>query len=110
MGHHAAVTRLVRHVDGVEGFRERADLIDLDEDRVCDPLADAAPESLRVGHEQVVADELHPLTETLRDGAPAVPIVFRKTVFDRDDRIRIADLLVKSTIWPAESGLSRVVG
>jgi hypothetical protein len=47
----------------VEGLGERADLVDLDQDRVGDALVDAAGQALGVGDEQVVADELHPVAE-----------------------------------------------
>src|SRR5512137_104148 len=39
--HDGGVIRAVRHLDGFEGFAERADLVDLDEDGVVDILCDA---------------------------------------------------------------------
>ena len=44
--------------DGVDGLGDCADLIELDEDGVGDALVDAAGKDFRVGHEDVVADEL----------------------------------------------------
>ncbi len=54
----AAYVRLVGHVDGGEGFGQRADLVGLDENRVGDVLVDAFGENPGVRDEQVVADEL----------------------------------------------------
>ena len=55
----ARVAGVARHRDRVERFGDRADLIQLDEQRVADVLADAAPQDLGVGDEHVVADQLH---------------------------------------------------
>ena len=52
------VAGVARHGHRVERLGDRADLVQLHEDRVRDPLLDAARENLRVGHEDVVADEL----------------------------------------------------
>ncbi len=45
-------------LDGVDGFGDAADLIELDEDGVGDAFVDAAGEARCVGDEEVVADEL----------------------------------------------------
>src|SRR6185503_7398680 len=42
--------------------------------------------------EEVVPDELHTVTEPLRQRAPRLPVVLRSTVFDRDDRITADEL------------------
>src|SRR5260370_41479833 len=44
--------------DGVDGFRDAADLVQLDENGVGDAFADAAGKTRSVGDEEVVADEL----------------------------------------------------
>ena len=64
--HHRGVAAAVRQLDRVERLGERADLVDLDEDRVGDAGVDAAGEALDVGDEQVVADELHAVAEAAR--------------------------------------------
>src|SRR5688572_12366135 len=46
------------HVDGGKGLAERADLVDLHQDRVGSLRLDALLEELDVGDEQVVADKL----------------------------------------------------
>ena len=54
-----------RESHGVERLRDRADLIDLHEDRVADARVDAALEALRVRDEEVVTDELDALAESI---------------------------------------------
>ena len=56
--HDGRVAGVARHRDRVERLGERADLVDLDEDRVADAEVDAALQALGVRDEQVVADEL----------------------------------------------------
>src|SRR6476620_2424998 len=75
VAHHAAVAVAVGQVDRVEGFGERADLVDLDQQRVRGAGGDAAAEPLGVGDEQVVADDLHLAAEALGHGLPAVPVL-----------------------------------
>ena len=53
------VAGVARHRDGVERLGDRADLIQLHEQRVADAFGDAALQDLRVGDEHVVADQLH---------------------------------------------------
>src|SRR5262245_36842634 len=45
------VARMLRGAHGFEGFGQRADLVDLDEDRVRDPVVDAALEARRLRDE-----------------------------------------------------------
>ena len=61
--------------DRVQRLGERADLVELDEDGVGGPALDGAAQPLGVGHEQVIADELHAVAEPLLEEHPAVPIV-----------------------------------
>src|SRR5213593_3618699 len=54
-----AVRCLSRHIDGIQGFGERTDLIDLNKDCIRDAHSHAAREPFRVGDKQIVADELY---------------------------------------------------
>ena len=63
---------------------------------------DPAPEPDRIGHEQVVADELDACAELPGEQLPAVPIVFGESVFDRNNRITIDQVAVEATISSAE--------
>ena len=72
VGDDGAVARALGQLDGLERLGQRADLVDLDEDRVGEPLADALLQDRRVGDEEVVAHELHARAEPPRS-APASP-------------------------------------
>ena len=58
MRNHARVAGLARHLDGRERFTHRADLVELDQNRVADLLRDPFFQNRRVRHEHIVTDEL----------------------------------------------------
>ena len=87
VAHHAAVAVPMGQVDGVERLGQRADLVHLDQEGVGGALVDAAREPLRVGDEQVVADDLDPVVRALGQRCPAGPVVLGERVLDRDDRV-----------------------
>ncbi len=109
--HDRGVGRLVGHLDGVERLGERADLVDLDEDRVGDALLDAPAEPLGIGHEEVVADQLDLAAELVGGDLPAFPVVLGQAVLDRDDRVladqllEIGDLLGRLALLAALAGV-----
>ncbi len=74
-------------VDGVQRLRQRADLVDLDEDRVGHAPVDAVLQTRHVGDEQVVAHQLDTPAQAVREQLPAVPIVLRHAVLDADDGV-----------------------
>src|SRR4030066_28123 len=84
MGDHRAVARAVGDLDGRQRLGERADLVDLDQDRVGDPAPDAAREALDVGDEEIVADELDARPEPPGERGPAVPVVLGEAALDAD--------------------------
>src|SRR2546428_3909160 len=94
VGHDSRVARPLRHLDRLQGFRQRADLVQLDEDRVPNALRNPLREDLRVGHEDVVANELHPMPQPLGEHLPALPVLLAQSVLDRDDRIAPDETLV----------------
>ena len=85
MADHPTVAVGLGKAHGVEGLGQSADLIDLDEDRVGHALVDRATEEILVGDEKIITNELHPIAESFRDQAPALPVVLGETVFDRQD-------------------------
>ena len=89
MRHHrrVAVARGQQH--GVERLRQRSDLVDLDQDRVRRPRVDPALQPRCVRHEHVVADQLHPVADALREEHPAVPVVLGHAVLDGHDRVPV---------------------
>ena len=59
----ARVAVLLREAHRLDRLGERADLVDLDEDRVADAAVDALLQPLGIRDEEVVADELDPVAE-----------------------------------------------
>src|SRR6185369_16566587 len=77
----------------IQRFRERADLVDLDQDRICDSEINSLLQKLRIGYEEIVADELHFVSNLIGQEFPSGPIVLPHAVFDRDNRILLAPAL-----------------
>src|SRR5690606_34859263 len=88
--HYGGVARLMRHLDRFQRLRQRADLVDLDENGVGNAALDPIAKALRVGDEKIVADKLHPSPDFLGQQLPALPVILAHPILNRDDRI-IAD-------------------
>ncbi len=73
--------------DHVHRLGQRPDLVHLHEHRVRDAAFDPAFEPRGVRAEEVVADELDAPAEPLGQDRPAVPVVLREPVLDRDERV-----------------------
>ena len=73
-------------LDRVEGLGQRADLVDLDQQRAGGLLVDTALQPGDVGDEQVVADDLDLVADLAHQRAPAGPVVLGQRVLDGDDR------------------------
>src|SRR6218665_99681 len=84
---HGGVAGALGHFYRGKGFGQRADLVDLDQDRVGDALVYALLEEPGVGHEQVVAHQLHLVAQALAQLLPAVLVAFVHAVFDADDGV-----------------------
>ena len=93
MAHDAGVAGLLGGLDGLERLGERADLVDLDQDRVGGTQLDALLETLGVGDEQVVAHQLHLVANAAGKLDPAVPVLLGHAVLDGDDGIGVDELL-----------------
>ena len=63
------------HLDGLKSLGQGADLVDLDQQGVGGTELDALGEALRVGDEEVVADELDLVADLVGQGLPVVPLV-----------------------------------
>ena len=93
MGRNGGVTGLVRHLDGLQRLGNRADLVQLDEDRVAAAQANALGQALGVRDEQVVADQLDLAAQLLRHVLPALPVLLVEAVLDGVDGILLDQLL-----------------
>ena len=71
--------------DAIQRLGERADLVHFYENGVRDPAVDGFAQKLNVGHQEVVSDELHLCAHGVGEFFPAVPIILRAAVFERDD-------------------------
>ena len=85
--HHRRVTGALRHLDRGQRLGQRADLIDLDQDRVRDALADALRQACDIGDEQIVADKLAAPADEVGQNRPAGPVVLGHAVLDGNDRV-----------------------
>ena len=81
MADHTCVARLLGLLHRVKSLRDRADLVDLDQDRVRGPFCDPATQDVDVRNEQVIADQLGALAHFGGDGNPSAPIVLTHAVF-----------------------------
>ena len=81
----------MRHIDGLQGFGQRTDLVHFHQHGVCNALSDTIGQTGRVGHKEVVANQLNLVAELFSQQFPASPVVFCHAVFDRDDRVVSAE-------------------
>src|SRR5450830_47546 len=84
---HRGVAVALRERHGVEGLGQRADLVQLDEQRVRRLEFDALGQADRVGDEQVVTDDLHLVADLGDQKGPGAPLVLRQRVLDGDQRV-----------------------
>ena len=82
-------------LDSSEGFRNRTDLVHLDEDSVSDASLDAFVEDGRVGNEQVVTHEVDLATELVGKNLPTCPVSFIETVFNGEDGVLVDELFIE---------------
>ncbi len=87
MADDGGVTILVRQFDGVQGFRQTADLVDFDQDGVGHAFVDAFAQELHVGDEKIVAHQLDFVAELVGEQLPGLPIVLGATIFNADDGV-----------------------
>ena len=66
----------------VEGLGQRTNLVHLHEQSVSCALFDTASQTLGVGHEQVVTDDLDLVTDLLGQGLVALPVVLVQGILD----------------------------
>jgi hypothetical protein len=65
----------LRQPDSIDGLGQRADLVDLDQDRIGNAVADPLAEALCVGDEQIVPDQLQPRSELVGQRLPARHVI-----------------------------------
>jgi hypothetical protein len=55
-------------------------------------LVDAQLQQAGVSREDVIADDLHPIPETVGERSPATPVLLAERVLQRDDRVALAEV------------------
>ena len=90
-----AIVGFLCHRHRLQRFGHCADLIQLNEDCVGDPVVDALSENLWIGNEVVVADQLQPVAERIGQLLPAFTVFFTHAVFKRHDGVLLRPLGVK---------------
>mmetsp|Transcript_12165 Transcript_12165/g.36664 ORF Transcript_12165/g.36664 Transcript_12165/m.36664 type:complete len:247 (+) Transcript_12165:149-889(+) len=85
VGSHDAPAVGLGELDGVDGLRESADLVDFEEERVAGVVGDGALDAFGIRHREVVADDLDLVADALDQRRPGLPVVLVEGVLDRDD-------------------------
>ena len=82
MGDDSGVAIALSELNGTEGLGKRANLVNLNKDRVGAAELDTLFKILNVGNEQVVAYELATVADKIGKNLPAFPVAFGHTVLD----------------------------
>ena len=83
----------MRHLDRFQRLGYRTDLVQLDQNRVAAMQGDTLMQTLGVGYEQVVANQLYSLAQLLSHHLPAFPVLFIQAILDGVDRVLVAQAL-----------------
>src|SRR6516225_8995097 len=110
MRHDGGIARLEREFYGGKGLGQGADLVDLDQDGIGAAVFDTVGQPLYVGDEEIVADQLAFAADHVGQLFPAVHIVFRHTVLDRDDRLARDEIGEVSGLLGTRAGLVLAAG
>src|SRR5579863_3350044 len=103
--HDGGIASLVGHFDRAQRFRQCADLIDLDQDRVGTAVLDAVGQPLHIGDKQVIAHQLAFGADQIGQFLPAFHVVFGHAVLDGDDGITRGEIGQIFRLFGARAGL-----
>ena len=79
------------HLNSFKCFRYRTNLIKLYKNSITSTKAYTLRKSFSISYEKVITDELNLVAKSCCKLLPAFPVLFIKTIFDRDDRIFFAE-------------------
>src|SRR6516164_5649801 len=108
MADHGRVAILFGKFDGIQGFSQRADLVQLNQNRIRDTLPDPLAKEFDIGYEQIITHELDLCAKSCCQLLPARPVVFRTAVLDRDNWILGTKFLIKGDEFVC--GFLRAIG
>ena len=80
----------MRQRERLHGLRQCADLVRLEQDRVCTTHQNAALQALGVRHEEIVADQLTTAAQLPRQRLPCGPVLFAQRILDGTDGVLLA--------------------
>lgn len=89
MGDHDTPSGLLRHVRGLNRFRDGTNLVDLQQKSIAVFLINTSLDSLRVSDKKIVTDNLDFATEFLLHEDPSFVVRLVKGIFDGDDGVLI---------------------
>ena len=88
------------HLDRVDGLGYCADLIELNQNRICCMFGNSALDELCIRDIDVISDDLNPLAKLCGQGMEAIPIILAEPILDRNDGISVGPLRVEPINWP----------
>lgn len=96
------------HLNSFDRLTDGTNLVQLNENCIGRTAPDPFLDKSRIGHVEIVADDLHSIAASSGLQTKAVPIVFGKAILDRDDRIGVDKPVVESEqlVAPAASALA----
>ena len=94
MGNNRRVSRFFSHFNRVKGFCQGSNLVYFNQNGIGNSLFDSACQSLSIGNKQVIAYQLNLFAQFFRQQLPTVPVIFRKSVFNRNNRVFICQHLI----------------
>ena len=86
VGNDGPVTCILSGLYLLEGFSEGADLIHLDQDRVCSSQTDPFFQPLCICDKKIISNNLPPVSDPLRQKLPPFPVFLIQRIFYRADR------------------------
>ena len=85
MGDDRFPSDFMSHLDGLDGFGKRTDLVKLNQDGVGRFFFDTPCNPAGIGHKKVIPDNLYTIAESRSHLSPALPLVFIQAVLDGKD-------------------------
>merc|ERR1719240_107577 len=92
--HHDSPALVLAHLASLDRLRNRPDLVHLQEERIARLLLDGRGDTLRVGHKQVVTDDLRLLADLRLESRVRLPVVLVEGVLDGHERVVVDPVLV----------------
>ena len=83
------------HLDRLDRFGHRSNLVELDEDGVRRPLGNSSRDELTIGDVEIVTYNLAAIAQCCRQRAKTIPIILAEPVLYRDNGVAIQPAGIK---------------